>query len=41
MREDNLMEAAPTSNISGGNIGGGVNAGWDPILISLVRRALH
>ena len=40
MREDNLMEAAPTSNISGGNIGGGVNAGWDPILISLVRRAL-
>ena len=34
------MEAAPTNNISGGNIGGGVNAGWDPILISLVRRAL-
>ena len=40
MREDNLMEAAPTNNISGGNIGGGVNGGWDPILISLVRRAL-
>ena len=40
MREDNLMEAAPSNNISGGNIGGGVNAGWDPILISLVRRAL-
>jgi|TARA_B100000073_G_scaffold266450_1_gene226016 hypothetical protein len=40
MKEDNLMEAAPTNNISGGNIGGGVNAGWDPILISLVRRAL-
>ena len=40
MREDNLMEAAPTNNVSAGNIGGGVNAGWDPILISLVRRAL-
>ena len=40
MKEDNLMEAAPTNNISGGNIGGGVNAGWDPILISLIRRAL-
>ena len=40
MREDNLMEAAPTNNIGGSAIGGGVNAGWDPILISLVRRAL-
>ena len=40
MKEDNLMEAAPANNVSGGNIGGGVNAGWDPIIISLVRRAL-
>lgn len=30
-----LQEAAPTNNISGGNIGT-----WDPILISLVRRAM-
>lgn len=30
-----LSEAAPTNNISGGNIGT-----WDPILISLVRRAM-
>lgn len=30
-----LQESAPTNNISGGNIGT-----WDPILISLVRRAM-
>src|SRR6185312_1976620 len=30
-----LNEAAPTNNISGGNIGT-----WDPILISIVRRSL-
>jgi len=34
-KEQLLREAAPTNNISSGNIGA-----WDPILISLVRRAM-
>jgi hypothetical protein len=34
-KEQLLREAAPTNNYGGGNIGA-----WDPILISLVRRAM-
>ena len=34
-KEQLLREAAPTNNISSGNVGA-----WDPILISLVRRAM-